>query len=139
MKNLKKNSILLIFITLLVLFFVLKDDFNSVMGLLGGVNIIWLLIAIIAEFLFIFFEALAFNQIILSYNEDYSLLKSFKLLVITKFFNGITPFASGGQPMQIYLMKKDGIRMAKSTNIIMQNFYNISTCSCYNGNICYYI
>lgn len=122
MKNLKKNSIVLIFITLLVLFFVLKDDFSSVMELLAGANIIWLLIAVIAEFSFIFFEALAFNQIILSYNEDYSLVKSFKLLVITKFFNGITPFASGGQPMQIYLMKKDGIRMAKSTNIIMQNF-----------------
>ena len=122
MKNLKKNSIILIIITILVLFFVLKDNFNDVVGLLAGTNIIWLLVALLAEFVFIFLESLAFYQLILSYGEDYSLFKSFKLLVITKFFNGITPFASGGQPMQVYLMKKDGIRMSKSINIIIQNF-----------------
>lgn len=122
MKNLKKNSIILIIITILVLFFVLKDNFNGIVGLLAGANILWLLVALLAEFVFIFLEALAFYQLILSYGEKYSLFKSFKLLVITKFFNGITPFASGGQPMQVYLMKKDGIRMSKSINIIIQNF-----------------
>jgi len=122
MKNIKKNSIILIIITMLVIFFVLKDNFNTIIALLTGANILWLLVALLAEFLFIFLKSLAFYQLILSYEEDYSLFKSFKLLVITKFFNGITPFASGGQPMQVYLMKKDGIRMSKSINIIIQNF-----------------
>ena len=44
------------------------------------------------------------------------------MLLITKFFNGITPFSTGGQPMQIYMLKKDGVRITKATNIIIQNF-----------------
>ena len=31
------------------------------------------------------------------------------------FFSGITPFASGGQPMQLYAMHRDGIRAAHGT------------------------
>lgn len=122
MKNLKKNSIILIFITFLVLFLVLKDNFNSIISLLCSANIVWILVSLLAQFLFIFLESIAFYQIILSYGENYSLFKSFRLLLITKFFNGITPFASGGQPMQVYLMKKDGIRITKAVNIIIQNF-----------------
>ena len=44
------------------------------------------------------------------------------MIIITKFFNGITPFSSGGQPMQIYMLKKEGFRFTKATNIIIQTF-----------------
>ncbi len=38
------------------------------------------------------------------------------------FFNGITPFATGGQPFEIYAMARNNIKPSKSTGIMMMNF-----------------
>ena len=59
---------------------------------------------------------------ITGYKFSYSVKKAFKLETMTAFFNGITPFSTGGQPMQVLLLKEDGVRMTKGTNIIMMNF-----------------
>lgn len=43
-------------------------------------------------------------------------------MLTTQLFHAITPFASGGQPWQIYKLKKDGLSLGESTNIIIQDF-----------------
>ena len=122
MKSLKKNSIILLIITVAVLVCVLKDDFGNIVNTLSGANYGWILIALLCFFVGIGFEAKAYQEIIQGYEYEYTFKKSYRMLLITKFFNGITPFSSGGQPMQIYMLKKDGIRLTKATNIISQNF-----------------
>lgn len=122
MKNFKKNSLILLIVTAVVLFFVLKDDFPSIIESLKNANMIYLLFALICFFLGIAFQARAYQEIIEEYNHKYTFFKSYRMLLITKFFNGITPFSSGGQPMQIYMLKKEGLRLTKATNIIVQNF-----------------
>ena len=122
MKNFKKNSIILLILTVIVLVFVLKDDFFSIVDSLKRVNLLWISIAFLLQVGMIFFESFAFDKIIKSYKKEHPFKNTFKLAVITKFFNGITPFSSGGQPMQVYYLKKDGFRLTKATNIIMQNF-----------------
>lgn len=122
MKNLKKNSIILLLITIVVLFCVLKDDFPSIVETLKNANHLWIIAALLCFFIALGFEAKAYQEIIQGYQYNYTFKKSYKMLLITKFFNGITPFSSGGQPMQIYMLKKDGIRLTKATNIIIQNF-----------------
>ena len=42
--------------------------------------------------------------------------------LITQFFNGVTPFATGGEPMQVYMLTKSGVKVANATNIIIQEF-----------------
>ena len=122
MKNFKKNSIIILIVTLLVLVFVLKDDFPSIMQNLKNASPLFMIIAILIYFIAIGIEARAYQEIIQCYEYSYTFKKAYRMLLITKFFNGITPFSSGGQPMQIYLLKKDGIRLTKATNIIIQNF-----------------
>ena len=122
MKSLKKNSIILLIITVVVLVCVLKDDFGNIVNTLSGANYGWIIIALLCFFVGIGFEAKAYQEIIQGYEYEYTFKKSYRMLLITKFFNGITPFSSGGQPMQIYMLKKDGIRLTKATNIIIQNF-----------------
>lgn len=38
------------------------------------------------------------------------------------FFNGITPFATGGQPFQAYALKRKGVPVATSTGLLIMNF-----------------
>ncbi len=122
MKNLKRNSIIILLITLVVLFFVMKDDFSSIVDLLVGANMFWIFVALLFSFLFIFFDSLCFYGIAKEYSKKYKFKNALRLITITKFFNGITPFSTGGQPMQVYMLKKEGFRITKSTNIIIQNF-----------------
>ena len=50
------------------------------------------------------------------YGKDYETIKNaLKYTLIGFFGSGITPAASGGQPMEIYFMKNDGIPVSKST------------------------
>ena len=122
MKSFKKNSIILILITIVVLVIVLKDDFFNIMNALKNADILFLILSLACLFVGLFFEAIAYKDIIKAYQYDYTIKKAYKMLFITKFFNGITPFSTGGQPMQIYMLKKDGVRVTKATNIIIQNF-----------------
>lgn len=43
----------------------------------------------------------------------------FEIFVYRLFFSCITPSASGGQPAQMYYMKKDGIKIGFSTLIML--------------------
>lgn len=122
MKNFKKNSIILVLITLLILFLVLKDDFNNIVHELVNANFLFIILAFICLLLVFVFDGLAYYKIIKSYDKNYSFIKVLRMLIITKFFNGITPFSTGGQPMQVYMLKKDGFRLTKASNIIIQNF-----------------
>lgn len=61
-------------------------------------------------------------------DENLSLSKGLQISFIIPFFHGVTPFAGGGQPMEVYYLHKEGISVTKATNITVQNFivYQIS-------------
>lgn len=122
MKHIKMNGIIIGLITILVLYFVMKDNFTVIMTELQKANLLWIVLSFVIIMIYCIFQSLALHEIIKNYNSKYQYKKSLQLTLITNFFNGITPFSTGGQPMQIYLLKKDGIRVTNGTNIIMQNF-----------------
>ncbi len=67
-------------------------------------------------------RTLSLHTIIKTFKKDFKFIYTIKNMLITQFFNGTTPFASGGQPAQIYFMKKQGIDLPTSTSIVIQNF-----------------
>ncbi len=121
MKHVKRNSIIIFAVTFLVLFFVLKDNFSEVVSSLLRMDYRYLLIAFLLYFLYLFFHTLV-NYYWVNDKEKLSLKHAFVHMIITQFFNGITPFSSGGQPMEVYMLKQHGFRTTRATNIIMQNF-----------------
>lgn len=48
--------------------------------------------------------------------------ESYLIACSEHFYNGITPFAAGGQPFQIYSYTKCGVKTAKATGIILATF-----------------
>lgn len=120
-KNFKKNTILLLLITIIVLFVLLKDSFYEIINVLSSMNLLYVLLGICFFFLSIFFKAIA-NYITVNNKKKISLYEAFKHNVIVQFFNGITPFSTGGQPMEIYMIAEHDIGVAEATNISIQNF-----------------
>lgn len=122
MKNNKYNFIIILIVTILVLFLSLKDDFIGIINQIFNINPIFLLLSFLLIFAYYFLRTIVLNNIITKFKRDYSFKETFKLTLKTQFFNGITPFATGGQPFQVYVLKKDGIKISNATNIIVQNF-----------------
>ena len=118
MKN-KINYLLLLIFTVLVLYFSLKDDFALVMSYILKMKPLMLLYCIILMIIYWIFKSLIIKRYVNRYNKNYSYKKSFKLQMKTMFFNGITPFSSGGQPFQVLSLKKDGVSVGTGTNIII--------------------
>ncbi len=118
----KLSILLLILVTIVVLYFALKDDFNDIVHNILTINIWWLLVSIFLIFGYWFMKSLVLYQTARHFKEDYKMSQAFRNILLTQFFNGITPFASGGQPFQIYSLKKEGIKITDGTNIIIQDF-----------------
>lgn len=116
------NIVLLVGITALVLYFALKDDFKNIINIVANAKISWLLVAVILEFGYWFFKTLAMYNLITTAKEDYSFIKAFILTIKAHFFHAITPFSSGGQPYEIYDMKKNGLTLSDATNVSIQSF-----------------
>lgn len=124
MKNKKQilNIILLFIFTFVVLFFSLKDNFQSVVHEILHLELVWLLLSLFLFLFHLWFKACSLRAVIVKFRPKYPLGKAFHLTFVTQFFNAITPFSTGGQPFQVYTLKKDGIGVTAGTNIIMQNF-----------------
>ncbi len=122
MKNRKINIIILIIALVMVLYFTLKDNFVGIIGELKRVNVDIFIVAIVIFITSLVFKSLSLHYFIKKQKKDYSFKKAYELTLIGQFLNGITPFQSGGQPFQVYLLKKDGLRISESTSIMIKDF-----------------
>ena len=120
-KDIRKNTFILITITFIVIYVVLKDNFKNILDLLTTVDIKYIVLCFFLFFVSIFFKAYA-SYVTVNDKQKYSLKESVKHSIIIQFFNGITPFSTGGQPMEIYMLTKHGISANKGTMIVLQNF-----------------
>lgn len=120
MKNLLKN--LAIFTVLIVITFcVLLRGQNpeDLLNTIYSTDKIFLIIGAISMFGFILGEAINTYLLIKSLGYKTSILKTLKYSFVGYFYSAITPSSSGGQPMQIYYMKKDGLPISKSTLLLL--------------------
>lgn len=121
MKNKKLNLSLLILALSLVLYFTLKDNFSSIMRELSKVNILIFALAIFVFILSLMIKSVSLQIFIKEHKKNYSFKSAFCLTLIGQFLNGITPFSTGGQPFQVYLLKKDGHRISDSTSAMVKD------------------
>ena len=118
----KLNIVILIFVTLLVLYFSLKDNFKEIVDKIINMNIGYLLIAFLLLFIFLIFKSLSMYSFCKKINKKFTFMEAVQLILRTQFFNAVTPFATGGQPYQIYYLKKCDIGYASATGIVLENF-----------------
>lgn len=125
MKNKSKiiiNLIIIFVVLSLVLYFSLKDNYQEIIDNIKNMNIIWLIISIIILIISRIFSAVSSYQMTKANDHHVSFLRAIQINLIIPFFHGVTPFAGGGQPMEIYYLHNEKIPLGKSTNIVLQNF-----------------
>ncbi|MBO5483959.1 MAG: flippase-like domain-containing protein [Lachnospiraceae bacterium] len=110
-------NILFMIVVLVFTFYTLLqgEDIQEIFTAMRQAKKIRLFLAVLAAILFLGLQAVSLQIIMKSLGSSVSSLQSVKYNFICFLFNAITPSASGGQPMQIYYMRQDGIPVGASS------------------------
>ena len=124
LKNKKKNFLLSFFLFLFLSFILVKKlcygiDRQALLVNLRRADKNYLYFAFFLALFSIFGEALNLKRLLGLLSYPTKLSKTFKYALTGFFFSSITPSATGGQPVQVYQMKKDGIKVGDSTSILL--------------------
>jgi len=95
------------------------EDFNKLKNNLDKFYIFIALIAMVSNWIS---EGIIIILFANSVDMKMSFLKSMKYCLIGRYYNLITPFYSGGQPAQAYLMTSEGYDISKTTSILFYKF-----------------
>ncbi len=116
------NYSLLAIVTIMVLYFSLKDNFKEIIDTLFSMDIKWFMVALLCVVIYFFLKSLPLYYFTKRHKNKFKYKRSLLLILRTQFANAVTPFATGGQPYQIYYLNKEGIRSSTSTSIVLENF-----------------
>lgn len=122
-KGFLKNIVLLISIVVFLIIMIISlGDIKTIIKTLLEANY-WFILVIIG-LMIVYFILWPISLAILIRKEDKNIKKNDAYLIGASefFFNGITPFSSGGQPFQAYALKQKGMKLSSSTSVLMLNF-----------------
>ena len=135
-RNEKKKSklkffgyfLIIIALTGLALFLSLKDDYELVINALKHSD--WRYLLIIVGLVTLAFLIEAFTIFVFSrlYTRRYKYHQGLAAVMVCAFYSDITPGASGGQIMEAYTMKKQGIEASTGASILVMSFIVYQIC-----------
>ena len=106
--------------TLLTLHLIFKEqELTEIIRDLRSADPLWIAGGAAAAVLFVAGESVIIHYMLRILDQKTSFLKCLKYSFVGFFFSYITPSATGGQPMQMYHMKKDMIKIGYSTLIML--------------------
>lgn len=95
---------------------------------LSGAKLRWLLGGFLLMLLYVGLEGVCIKIVMESLEEPAPIFNCIKYAFIGFYFSGVTPSASGGQPVQIYCMGRDRFSLSKSVLclLVISSVYQIS-------------
>lgn len=126
-KKIKPSKILNILFVILVLFgliiYILNvDGIENIKNILKTADYKWIFAGLICLIIECLAEALVFHIPLKKIYPKHKYSLSFKSNIIGRLFNNITPFSSGGQPFQAYLLSRYGLRASDTFSVLMMKF-----------------
>ena len=95
------------------------EDLGAMMGYIKAADVRFWIAGIVLVVLFILSESVIIYYMMRSVGQPVVLTHCFLYSFVGFFFSAITPSATGGQPAQLYFMKKDNLSLSISTVILM--------------------
>lgn len=122
MKKILNFIILFGLIGITLWIFINNNDFANFSELIQSTNTLFLLIAVLCMVLYWFFEAYIIHRMKKTLNIKSTYGSSLKLCMIGQYYSAITPFSTGGQPIQIYSLVNDGVPVGTASSLFVNRF-----------------
>ncbi len=117
------NVVLIVAIFIgLFIYMIMVDGIHNILLVLQSVNYAWVVAGLVCMLLSWVSEAICLHIPIKKLYPTQTFWMSLRIMMIGQLFNNITPFCSGGQPMQAYYMQKDGRRVSDAFSIFSVKF-----------------
>jgi uncharacterized protein (TIRG00374 family) len=114
------NTLFLVVVFFVTYYYIFRNqDISNIVETIKSTNTKYWLGAIICVVFFICSESIIIFYMMTSIKQKVNLLHCFLYSFVGFFFSCITPSATGGQPAQVYFMKKDRIPIPIATLILM--------------------
>ena len=121
-KNMLKNGGLFIGLILLTFYIIFKNNnIEEIINAISSLNINYTIIGIVCSCTFIICEGINIGRNLKLMEYEIKFFTSIKYAIVGLFFSSVTPSASGGQPMQVYYMHKDGIQVSHSSLALLMD------------------
>lgn len=121
-KNIFNASVILLSLGMLWSFSLSENGLKDLLRIAKTFDKGWLFMAVFCHVINVLVDAYLIYRFTSSSCKGYSFRNAFKSCMVGQFFSAITPFSTGGQPMQIYLMSKQGVAPGVSTAALTQRF-----------------
>lgn len=123
MNEKKNHPYSMIFFAVLILltgYFIFRDNsFQEILHDVLNVNIFFLLCGMCMMFLYTGCESGVMFILLKNLGQKTKYVRCLGYSYVDFYFSSITPSSTGGQPMQMYYMNKDGITMSNSSLVIL--------------------
>lgn len=98
------------------------DGVEKINYILENADYKWVLFGLICVCAEWTFETFSMHIPLKKMYPKHKFFLSFKSNIIGKLFNNITPFSSGGQPFQAYMLNKNGLRISDTLSVLVMKF-----------------
>lgn len=122
MKTKIKNIVVFLLLGITIYLVFRGQNIDDLMALYHQSNITYIMIALVCMFLFWGIEVLLIYMLLKKVASDGSVWTCIKTTLIGQYYSLITPFATGGQPVQLYILKKGKIPYSKGTVVLVGKF-----------------
>ncbi len=118
-----KKVILVTVCTIFLLMIILSfNDITAIFETLKTIDVKYFWIALGVSVLYLLIWPIPLCILTKAKKAKISMVNTYMIGGTEIFFNGITPFSSGGQPFQVYCFNDKGVKASESTGILLMNF-----------------
>lgn len=124
MKKYLKNIIVVALILVALIVVILSTtDYKEVFKAIGNVKIGPMILALLMVVMYMGLLALSLHLIVRKKSDvKLKVMDSINIANSQHFYNGITPFQAGGQPLQFYYYNSKGMSKHRAASILVMNF-----------------
>ena len=112
----------------ILLYFCISD--NGLLTLLDQFyrfEVRWIVLAVLCMFADLFFDSSLIYLFTRNAEPGYRFRFALRTCLSGHFYSAVTPFQSGGQPVQIYLMHQQGVDPGNGASVLIQKFFVYQT------------
>lgn len=120
--------IMMFLVGILIFWYFIRDiNINVLVSDFFTINWWWIVAALGCMFLYLGLEAVVTKTIVDTQVDNFTFRDAIRVPLVEQLFNGITPFSSGGQPGQLYVMVQTGVDAGKASSTLLMKFVVFQT------------
>lgn len=118
----KRYFIIVLLISFVIMLYIFSNDYNELKIMFSKLNYLWFFVALFFMFIYCLLDSLFVFVYCRKIVSNYSLWMGIKVQQVGMFFSAITPFSSGGQLAQIFILRKQKVNSKASVSMLMMSF-----------------